>query len=106
MVDRFNYCAYCQLLYQWSSYLRILSYTGRKYNSAKFYDDTIKMYNRLQKDSCIAVAISYGSLSKGKWHNSSDIDIRFIPQKGEWNFWKACFVGLRERALAFLKVSS
>ena len=68
-----------------------------------FYDGTVQMQERLLQDGCMAAAISYGSLSKGRWHNSSDIDIRFIPQKGELNFWKACFVGLRERTIAFFK---
>ncbi|MCM1078503.1 MAG: nucleotidyltransferase domain-containing protein [Bacteroidales bacterium] len=68
-----------------------------------FYDGTVAMQRRLQKDKCVAAAISYGSLSKGRWHNSSDIDIRFIPAKGEWNFWKACLVGLRERMIAFFR---
>lgn len=68
-----------------------------------FYEGTVSMQERLLRDKCIAIAISFGSLSRGHWHNSSDIDIRFIPQKGEWNFWKACFVGLRERTIAFFK---
>lgn len=68
-----------------------------------FYDCTVAMKERLDKCRSITAAISYGSLSKGKWHNSSDIDIRFIPANGEWNFWKACFVGLRERTIAFFK---
>ena len=66
-----------------------------------FYDGTVSMQERLMRYDCIAAAISYGSLSKGRWHNSSDIDIRFVPQYGEWNYWKACFVGLYERSIAF-----
>lgn len=67
----------------------------------QFYDGTVRMKKRLECYDCIAAAISYGSLSTGRWHPSSDIDIRFIPKRGEWNYWKACFVGLWERTTAF-----
>ena len=49
----------------------------------QFYDGTVAMKRRLDRCRWIDAAISYGSLSTGKWHPSSDIDIRFVPRKGE-----------------------
>ena len=69
----------------------------------QFYDGTVAMKKRLEGCKHIAAAISYGSLSTGKWHPSSDIDIRFIPQKGEWNYWMAILWAVGERTRAFFK---
>lgn len=73
-------------------------------SAKKFYDETCALKERLDQYDCINAAISYGSLSVGRWHNSSDLDIRFVPAKGEWNYWKACFAGLRERTICFFRV--
>lgn len=68
-----------------------------------FYENTVAMKNRLDKCIYIDAAISYGSLSTGKWHPSSDIDIRFIPKEGEFNYWKAIVWSVTERTRAFIK---
>lgn len=67
----------------------------------QFYDGTVKMKERLDKCKYLDAAISYGSLSTGKWHPSSDIDIRFIPKRGELNYWLAMFWSVGERTRAF-----
>ena len=67
----------------------------------QFYDGTVAMKKRLDKCKYMDAAISYGSLSTGKWHPSSDIDIRFIPKKGEWNYWMCMFWSVGERTRAF-----
>lgn len=72
-------------------------------SAEQFYNGTKLMKVRLDKCPYIVAAIAYGSLSKGKWHPSSDIDIRFIPAKGELNYWKTCFWALGERIRAFFK---
>lgn len=69
----------------------------------QFYDGTVAMKKRLDGCKYMAAAISYGSLSTGKWHPSSDIDIRFIPKKGEWNYWMATLWAVGERTRAFFK---
>lgn len=67
----------------------------------QFYDGTVAMKKRLDGCKWIDAAISYGSLSTGRWHPSSDIDIRFIPKKGELNYWMAVLWSVGERARAF-----
>ena len=69
----------------------------------QFYDGTVEMKERLERCKYLDAAISYGSLSTGKWHPSSDIDIRFIPKAGEWNFWMAVIWSVGERTRAFFK---
>lgn len=66
-----------------------------------FYKGVVAMKKRIEKTSCIEAAIAYGSLSRGCYKPTSDIDVRFIPKAGEWNFWKACFWTFRERAISF-----
>lgn len=69
----------------------------------KFLACTEDLKNRIENTDAIIAAIAYGSLSKGKWRPSSDIDMRFIPGRGEWAFWRACFWAVKARAIAFFK---
>lgn len=69
----------------------------------QFYDGTVAMKRRLDRCRYMAAAIAYGSLSTGKWHPSSDIDIRFIPKGGELNYWRAMFWAVGERSRAFFR---
>lgn len=68
----------------------------------KFLQETISSSIRISKIDSISAAIAYGSLSRGLYKSTSDIDIRYVPKKGELNFWKACFFALKERFLAFI----
>lgn len=68
----------------------------------EFYKGVQAMKIRAEKTKCLAAVIAYGSLSRGCYKPTSDIDVRFIPQPGEWNFWKATFWTLKERCIAFL----
>lgn len=66
-----------------------------------FYEGVVAMKKRIEKTSCLEAAIAYGSLSRGCYKPTSDIDVRFIPKAGEWNFWKACVWTFRERVISF-----
>ncbi len=70
-------------------------------SAQQFYDGTFAMKKRIDKCKYMDAAISYGSLSTGKWHPSSDIDIRFIPKKGERNYWMCMLWSVGERTRAF-----
>jgi hypothetical protein len=74
-----------------------------KVSAKLFLKETIASSRRISKSSSIQAAIAYGSLSRGCFKSTSDIDIRFVPKKGELNFWKACFFALKERCIAFIK---
>lgn len=63
--------------------------------------DSLK--DRLEHTTTVNAAIAYGSLSKGKWRPSSDIDIRFIPKTDELAFWKACIWAVKARIIAFFQ---
>ncbi len=67
-----------------------------------FLKQTILISKRLQKSTSIKAAIAYGSLSRGNFKSTSDIDIRFVPMVGEINFWMASLLAIKERVLAFL----
>jgi predicted nucleotidyltransferase len=70
--------------------------------SKLFLEQTILTSKRLYNSSSIEAAIAFGSLSRGNFKSTSDIDIRFVPKKGEINFWLACLFAVKERILAFL----
>ncbi len=48
-------------------------------------------------------AIAYGSLSRGNFKSTSDIDLRLIPAKGELNWWGCAFFALWLRTKYFFK---
>ncbi len=53
--------------------------------------------------SYLNAAIAYGSLSRGCFKSTSDIDLRLIPQKGELNWWKCVLFAFGLRIISFLK---
>lgn len=67
----------------------------------KFLFETKALRDRLSSEKCLSAAIAYGSLSRGCYRLTSDIDIRFIPAKNK--FWICCFYALRERCICFVK---
>ncbi len=60
-----------------------------------------KMAERLEKhESIIGIAL-FGSISRGTWHDRSDMDIRLICDPGIWNLINSEWLAMRERWLAF-----
>lgn len=53
--------------------------------------------------SYLNAAIAYGSLSRGCFKSTSDIDLRLIPTKGELNWWKCVFFAFWLRIKSFFK---
>lgn len=64
----------------------------------EFYRETLELKKRVDKADCLQASVAYGSLSRGCYKPTSDIDVRFIPAPGEWNFWKSCLFAIKERA--------
>jgi len=65
-----------------------------------FLNNTLKMAGRIKKTNYIDAAIAYGSLSRGCYKKTSDIDVRFIPKKGKW--WRTALFAVKERIIAFI----
>lgn len=67
---------------------------------------TIKYLNtmrqRLADKKCIAGIAIYGSVTRGEWHDRSDIDIRLIRQPGIVSLWCAAILTMQERFRALL----
>lgn len=60
------------------------------------------MSKRLKTSRCISGMLIYGSMTRGKWHNRSDIDMRLLRKNGVMNFLYAGLVMMRERFIAFI----
>ena len=71
--------------------------TGVK--AEKFLNDTIKLSKKIEKHKFIRASIAYGSLSRGCYKKTSDIDIRLIPAKGGW--WRTALYAVWLRTWAF-----
>lgn len=71
--------------------------TGVK--AEKFLRDTLAMSRKIEKHRFIRASIAYGSLSRGCYKKTSDIDIRLIPAEGGW--WATAFYAVWLRIWAF-----
>lgn len=60
------------------------------------------MKKRMKKSNCISGVAIYGSVSRGKWHNKSDIDIRLLRRPGLKSLICAGWLTMKERMRAFL----
>lgn len=65
----------------------------------KFLHDTILMRKMIEPHKFIRASIAYGSLSRGCYKKTSDIDLRLIPAEGGW--WRAAFYAVWLRTWAF-----
>ncbi|WP_321422013.1 nucleotidyltransferase domain-containing protein [uncultured Methanobacterium sp.] len=63
------------------------------------YMDNVK--EKVVKEESIIAAAAFGSLSRKKLKNTSDLDIRIIRKPGYINGIKACFFVLKERSISF-----
>lgn len=68
----------------------------------KFLEKTIKIQEEVKTKEFCAAAVAYGSLSRGCFKSTSDIDLRLVPQNGEANWWKLAFWAVSLRARAFV----
>lgn len=67
--------------------------------SFKEYLDGIKI--RVENENSIIAAAAYGSISREKLKETSDIDIRIIRKSGFINGFKSCVFVLKERSKSF-----
>lgn len=65
-----------------------------------FLKNTIAISKKIEKQKFIRASIAYGSLSRGCYKSTSDIDIRLIPAEGGW--WATAFYAVWLRIWAFL----
>jgi len=59
--------------------------------------------DRLSNYSCISGLILYGSISRGTWHNKSDIDARILRKPGVLNGLRVYLILFKERYIAVLR---
>lgn len=65
----------------------------------KFLIDTITLSKKIETHKFIRASIAYGSLSRGCYKKTSDIDIRLIPVEDGW--WTTAFYAVWLRIWAF-----
>lgn len=82
--------------------IAVYNHMGGKGKAMDFLIGIEKMKNRIEAVPYIDSAIAYGSLSRGCYKPTSDIDIRIAPINGELNWWRTCIWAVKERIIAFL----
>lgn len=71
-------------------------------NPAKFIDYIGKFDERVRSKPYIRAVAAFGSLTRGLYRPTSDIDVRIVPMKGQLSFFRACLFALTERTRAIL----
>ncbi len=61
-----------------------------------------KMAARLETRQAIKALLVYGSVTRGEWHDKSDIDVRILRKEGLVNGFQAFVIVMKERYRAFL----
>jgi predicted nucleotidyltransferase len=81
----------------------VLKHFGGVQNSRdEFSQEVESLKERLACEPSIVYAAAYGSLARGEWSPTSDLDVRMVRAPGMHNGWKASIFVLRERTRAFL----
>lgn len=68
-----------------------------------FLDVTEEIARKCADKKYLNAAIAYGSLSRGCFKPTSDIDLRLIPSEGGFDWWKCVFFAFGLRVLSFCK---
>lgn len=58
---------------------------------------------RVTQEPYIVYAAAYGSLARGEWSPTSDLDVRLVRAPGLLSAWRVCGFAARARAQAFWK---
>lgn len=67
-----------------------------------FLSETEKIAKLCNAKSYVDASIAYGSLSRGCFKSTSDIDMRIVPVEDELSWWKAVFFALWLRIISFV----
>lgn len=67
-----------------------------------FLVETEKVAKSCKNKPFINAAIAYGSLSRGCFKSTSDIDMRLVPIETEIGWWKAVFFAVWLRTISFV----
>ena len=59
-----------------------------------------RMARRLKRDRSISGAMIFGSVSRGQWHERSDLDVRLLRRRGLFHAFEGILVLSRERWIA------
>lgn len=80
----------------------VMKHFGRLQHSQKQFNREIReLSDRIARERCIVFAAAYGSLARGQWSPTSDLDVRLVRAPGLPSALRVCWFALRERARAF-----
>jgi len=80
----------------------VLKHFGVIRHSAPAFNEYVRGFqSRLRGAACLRWAAAYGSLSRGEWQPTSDLDVRVIRKPGMVNGLRACLFVMCERSRAF-----
>jgi predicted nucleotidyltransferase len=78
--------------------LGVLKHFGGIQNTRSEFDREVEnLRKRLAEEPSIVYAAAYGSLARGEWSTTSDLDVRLVRAPGIRNGWRASLFVLRAR---------
>ena len=86
----------------WALYLFAVP-AARNRGESETVDYLNDMAKRLDRYKSVSGLAIFGSVTRGKWHECSDIDIRIVRKPGLSNLVAAALISIKERFIAFLQ---
>jgi predicted nucleotidyltransferase len=82
----------------------VLKHYGLVRHTREQFEEVLeKLGARVSREPSIVYAAAYGSLARGEWDETSDLDVRLVRAPGWRAAWRVCSFAMRERARAFLR---
>lgn len=80
----------------------VLKTFGKVQSTQISYEREVAMLSeRLAREPAVLYAAAYGSLARGQWSPTSDLDVRLVRAPGWRSALRVCWFALRERSRAF-----
>jgi thymidylate kinase/predicted nucleotidyltransferase len=78
-------------------------FDGVRHSPSEFAHEVDRLRARVAREPSIAYAAAYGSMARGEWRETSDLDLRLVRVPGIRAALRACWFATRARAEAFVR---
>jgi hypothetical protein len=89
------------LIFNGQIWVVLKHFGGVEHTWLEFKREAERLRVRIAQEPYILYAAAYGSLARGEWSPTSDLDVRLVRAPGLLSAWRVCWFAARERARAF-----
>ena len=76
---------------------------GVRHTASEFEREVERLRTHVAREPSITYAAAYGSIARGEWKETSDLDVRLVRAPGVGSALRSCWFATRERSRALAR---